>query len=91
MQRNAATGRRWRRHQLRWTNHGWRSAGADQRERMSDRTGSTCAYPLGEAVGEGGVAAPVHAAVGGELPGPLRLEELQALVERTGVVERCRR
>jgi hypothetical protein len=61
---------------------------AGERDR-SDRIGS--AYPLGEAVGEGGVAAPVDAAVGGELPGPLRLKELQALVERAGVVERRRR
>jgi hypothetical protein len=48
------------------------------------------AYPLGEAVGEGGVAAPLDAVVGGELPRPLRLEELQALVERAGVVVRRR-
>jgi len=57
-------------------------------DRDGERSGA--AYPLGEAVGEGGVAAPLDAAVGGELPRPLRLEELQALVERAGVVVRRR-
>lgn len=47
-------------------------------------------YPLGEAVGEGGVAAPPDEAVVGELAGALRLEEQEALVERAGVVERRR-
>lgn len=62
---------------------------ARERRDRSDRIGGT--YPLGIAVGESGVAAPVDAAVGGELPGPLRLKELQALVERAGVVEPRRR
>jgi len=57
-------------------------------DRDGERSGA--AYPLGEAVGEGGVAAPLDAVVGGELPRPLRLEELQALVERAGVVVRRR-